>query len=79
MTLESEPRKAGDHPAIEDLERFMTGKLSPPGVRAVVRHLLGGCPTCSRETRGLWSRGDRVAREARTPRTGRQPVQLRVL
>lgn len=61
MTPENESRKAGDHPAIKDLQRLMTGELSRPKTRAVVRHLLGGCPTCSRETRRLWRLGAKGA------------------
>lgn len=36
----------------------MTGGLSPVDTRVVVRHLLTGCPTCTRETRKLWSFGE---------------------
>lgn len=46
------------HPTREELQRLMTGGLSPVDARAVVRHLLKGCPTCTRETRKLWSFGE---------------------
>jgi hypothetical protein len=47
-----------DHPAKEDLVRFMAGDLPPAEARAVVRHLLRGCPICSRKTSKVWSLGD---------------------
>lgn len=47
----------GDHPAMEELQRFMTGGVSRLEARAVVRHLLRGCPACIRETGRLWNLG----------------------
>lgn len=73
---ESEPRRVGrsNHPTQEELQRFMTGELASPETRAVVRHLLSGCPTCTRETRRLWSFGEE--RPLAVPiRTTRQPRQ----
>jgi len=60
MTQERGPHAAGgiSHPAKEDLHRFMAGELTPEEVREVVRHLLGGCPICTRETRKLWRFGE---------------------
>jgi hypothetical protein len=46
------------HPAEKDLQRFMAGRLTPEEVRGIVRHLLGGCPICTRETRKLWRFGE---------------------
>jgi hypothetical protein len=65
------------HPAKEDLRLFMTGELSRPEARAVVRHLLRGCPACTHETRGLWRLGEKGAPVvARRPT--RQPRQVGV-
>jgi hypothetical protein len=60
MTLKRGPHAAGgnSHPAKEDLQRFMAGGLIPEEVRAVVLHLLRGCPACSRETRRIWRFGE---------------------
>ena len=46
------------HPAGEDLRRFMAGELVPAKVREVVRHLLTRCPVCVGETRRLWDLGE---------------------
>ncbi|HEX9940668.1 MAG TPA: hypothetical protein VGG03_01530 [Thermoanaerobaculia bacterium] len=48
---------APHHPCEPDLERFLRGGLPLEGVRAVVRHLLSGCPRCLRVTRRLWGFG----------------------
>jgi hypothetical protein len=66
---EREQRAAGraTHPAKEVLQRFMAGRLTPEEVRVVVRHLLGRCPVCTRETRRLWRFGGE----------GTQPVAAR--
>ena len=37
---------------------FMACELSRPEVASIVRHLLKGCPECSRRTRQLWRFGD---------------------
>lgn len=54
---EGEPQagEVGTHPTMEDLRSFVACRLPPSETRAVVRHLLRGCPDCSRETRRLWS------------------------
>jgi hypothetical protein len=54
----SRPAGRGAHPAKGDLRRFMAGDLSRPEARAVVRHILSGCPACIRETRRIWSFGE---------------------
>ena len=67
----SGPHAAGgsNHPAKEDLQRFMAGDLPRAEARAVVRHLLRGCPICSRETSELWRLGDeRLAAPVPAPR-----------
>jgi hypothetical protein len=54
---EGEPQagEVGTHPTMENLRSFVACRLPPSETRAVVRHLLRGCPVCSRETRRLWS------------------------
>jgi hypothetical protein len=53
---------AGGHPDPGLLERFVRGELSGSSGRAecrrIVRHLLAGCPGCSRIARRLWALGD---------------------
>ena len=44
-----------DHPTDEELRRFMNGELGRYEVRAIVRHLLTGCPRCHQSTRHLWN------------------------
>ena len=46
------------HPDPADLERFVRGELGETERRAVVRHLLTGCPKCVAVTRRSWVRGD---------------------
>jgi hypothetical protein len=46
------------HPAKEVLQRFMVGTASPAEARAVVAHLLKGCPDCLGVTRRLWNFGE---------------------
>jgi hypothetical protein len=53
-----EPTPPPVHPTREELQRFMTEGLSPVDTKSVVRHLLTGCPTCTRETRKIWSFGE---------------------
>ncbi len=49
------PRAGRDHhPGRAELESFMRGGLSEPGMLAIVRHLLAGCPECVAATRRLW-------------------------
>lgn len=51
-----------EHPAKHDLYRLMRGELSRSEAKAVVRHLLRGCPACRRVTRRLWSFGEEPLR-----------------
>lgn len=45
-----------DHPISEDtLERFLSGRAAREENRAVVAHLLQGCPSCSRTLQSLAS------------------------
>lgn len=46
------------HPEESELVRFMRGELKGPELSRIVRHLLTGCPACSRVTRRLWGLGD---------------------
>ncbi|HBL32068.1 MAG TPA: hypothetical protein DD490_35035 [Acidobacteria bacterium] len=57
--------EARDHPERPLLERFVRGELSEPAdprnraaCRFIVRHLLAGCPLCTRITGRLWRLGD---------------------
>jgi hypothetical protein len=50
-----EPPDPREHPTTEQLERFMRGELPRKKRRAVVRHLLTGCPLCGQVTGPLWS------------------------
>ena len=36
-----------EHPKPDDLQRFLRGEASRAEARAVVRHLLAGCPECT--------------------------------
>lgn len=54
------------HPAERELKAFMRGELERGEVRAIVRHLLAGCPRCTEVTRRVWG-------------LGRWPRALRVL
>ncbi|HSS48738.1 MAG TPA: hypothetical protein VLX28_07320 [Thermoanaerobaculia bacterium] len=59
MTPQVRQEGAGrNHPAEEDLVRFMSGELAPGKAAPIVRHLLAGCARCSAVTRELWSFGD---------------------
>jgi hypothetical protein len=53
---------ANGHPDAGLLERFVRGELSGASGRAecrrIVRHLLAGCPQCTRITGRLWALGD---------------------
>lgn len=61
-------RSAEDfHPGRSELARFMCGRLERCEVRAVVRHLLTGCPQCLQVTRHFWRLGDRVPRAPKPP------------
>ena len=56
------PNPPEDHPDAGLLERFVRGELSGASGRAacrrIVRHLLAGCPQCTRITGRLWALGD---------------------
>jgi hypothetical protein len=56
----------GGHPDPADLERFMRLELSREKGRAVVRHLLAGCPQCRHITRELWRQGSKKSLAAET-------------
>ena len=60
MTPPSQVGAGRNHPAEEDLVRFLRGELAPREAGPIVRHLLAGCSRCSAVTRGLWSLGDKV-------------------
>jgi hypothetical protein len=48
---------AQEHPAPQQIERFVRGESTPAETRAVVRHLLVGCRTCREVARPLWPSG----------------------
>lgn len=48
----------GEHPDTQLLERFMRAELKSAERKAIVRHLLTGCPQCVAVTRRLWALGD---------------------
>jgi len=50
-----------EHPPEQALVEFVSGNLDSEAARGVVRHLLGGCAQCRRETRRHWP----VRQEAR--------------
>ena len=58
MTQARQGGARGDHPAEEDLGRFMRGELAPREAAPIVRHLLAGCAQCSPVVQKLWSFGD---------------------
>ena len=60
MTPPSQVGAGRNHPAEEDLVRFLRGELAPREAGPIVRHLLAGCSRCSAMTRGLWSLGDKA-------------------
>lgn len=75
MTQARQEGARGDHPAAEDLGRFMRGELTPREAAPIVRHVLAGCAKCLKVTRKLWSIGEEL------PALGgwchpRQPVPL---
>ena len=43
-----------NHPAPAVLQRYMRAESPREQARAVVRHLLSGCPECVAVTRSLW-------------------------
>ena len=56
------PAEPSSHPAPAQLEDFMRGILDAAGRRAVVRHLLTGCPRCVAVTGHCWSLGSKLAK-----------------
>ena len=48
------------HPRPVLLLRFLRGEAAPAESRAVVRHLLTGCPKCTAVTRPIWLLADGV-------------------
>ena len=53
------------HPHPDQLESFMNHNLPPSEARKIIRHLLKGCPVCTRVTRELWKLGERAPRRGR--------------
>jgi hypothetical protein len=52
------PVEGMSHPDPSQIERFMrVGGLPREEVRAIVRHLLTGCPDCVEEARRWWNLG----------------------
>jgi tetratricopeptide (TPR) repeat protein len=49
-----DPAHPANHPDTRLLEGFLRGELDPAESRAVVRHLLTGCPRCVEVTRRSW-------------------------
>lgn len=47
-----------EHPEPAELRRFLRGEASGAEARALVRHLLAGCPQCLKVTRPLWKLGE---------------------
>jgi hypothetical protein len=43
-----------NHPAPAELHRFLRGEASREEAKAIVRHLLAGCPECVVVTRPVW-------------------------
>jgi hypothetical protein len=46
------------HPEPADLQRFMRGESTFAERRAVVRHLMTGCPQCLQVTCSIWRLGE---------------------
>jgi hypothetical protein len=59
MKAREECRASADPPEPARLERFFRGDLTRDEARALVRHLLTGCPQCLRRTRRLWRLGSK--------------------
>jgi hypothetical protein len=59
-----------EHPAPDLLLRFLRGETSRTEARAIVRHLLAGCPECLAVTRRPWSDGDAGPRNPASQRHG---------
>ena len=53
------PARSGSaHPGLARLSSFVRGELSREDNRAVVRHLLTGCPACAAVLRPLMGQAD---------------------
>ena len=55
----NEEKQIHPHPDEGRLKAFMRGELPREEVRAIVRHLLAGCPECLKVTRRLFELGER--------------------
>jgi hypothetical protein len=49
------PRPAPRHPAADRLVLFLRAEVPAAERRAIVRHLLAGCPACVAVTRSAWA------------------------
>jgi hypothetical protein len=58
--VERPEEKGQAHPARETLHRFLHGEAAGTENRAVVRHLLTGCPQCIAMVRPNWTATDRL-------------------
>jgi len=63
-----------EHPTPDLLLRFLLGETSKSETRAIVRHLLAGCPACASVLRPIWVLGDRRARGQAEPKAPPQRV-----
>jgi hypothetical protein len=71
--------RAHEHPHPTLLLRFLGGETSKSENRAIVRHLLGGCPACAAVLRPIWTLGDQGGdRRARGPAAA-QPAYAKTL
>ena len=61
-----------EHPTPELLFRFFLGEASKTENRAIVCHLLAGCPGCVEVTRPLWWLADGRRRGWQSPRLARE-------
>lgn len=66
----------GNHPPVEQLERFMRGELPSTEAARVVRHFLKGCSECSQVTRRLWAYGESVPKVEGGPQMAGSSVAL---
>jgi hypothetical protein len=56
-------RAEESHPTEDSLLRFLRGEASQAERRAVVRHLLAGCPECLAVTRPVWKLMESAAKK----------------
>jgi hypothetical protein len=61
-----------EHPHPDLLRRFLLGEASKTENRAIVRHLLAGCRSCTAVTRPLWQLTDGRGRDRRVLRLVRE-------